>query len=85
MRLIPLLLLFASLAHADITGRVVAVTDGDTTKVLDANNTQHKVRLTGIDAPKKKQPFGKASKEHLASEVGRIARPESTNEFFAYA
>ena len=38
-------------ASADITGRVVAVTDGDTIKVLDDTNTEHKVRLTGIDEP----------------------------------
>ena len=56
-------------AHADITGRVVAVTDGDTIKVLDASNTQHKVRLTGIDAPERGQPFGNKSREHLASMV----------------
>jgi len=69
MKGIFILLLFCSIAHADITGRVVAVTDGDTIKVLDADNTQHKIRLTGIDAPEKKQPFGKVSKEHLASMV----------------
>ena len=31
-----LLLLAASVAYADVTGRVVGVTDGDTIKVLDA-------------------------------------------------
>lgn len=69
LRAILLLLLFCSLAHADITGRVVAVTDGDTIKVLDADNTQYQVRLTGIDAPEKSQPFGNASRKHLASIV----------------
>ena len=38
-------------------------------KVLDADNTQYKVRLTGIDAPEKKQPFGNASRKNLASMV----------------
>ena len=56
-------------AYADITGRVVAVTDGDTIKVLDDTNTEHKVRLTGIDAPERGQPFGTASTKHLASMV----------------
>ena len=56
-------------AFADITGRVVAVTDGDTIKVLDGSNTEHKVRLTGIDAPERGQPFGTASTKHLASLV----------------
>lgn len=38
-------------ALADLQGRVVAVTDGDTVEVLAETNTQHRVRLTGIDAP----------------------------------
>ncbi len=34
-----------------IVGRVVGAHDGDTITVLDGMNTQHKVRLAGIDAP----------------------------------
>jgi endonuclease YncB( thermonuclease family) len=63
------LLLFMPLgaAHADtLTGRVVGVTDGDTITVLDANRQQHKIRLGGIDAPEKAQPFGQRSKENLS-------------------
>jgi len=30
---------------------MVRVTDGDTIVVLDSTNAQHKIRLTGIDAP----------------------------------
>lgn len=57
-----------SLAQAEIfTGRVVGVTDGDTITILDADNTQYKVRLTGIDAPERKQAFGNMAKQHLAS------------------
>lgn len=66
--LIPLL--FCSLAHADITGRVVAVIDGDTLRVLGADNTEYKVCLSGIDAPQRGQPYGNASRKHLASLVG---------------
>ncbi len=62
--------LFASLSLADtLHGRVVAVADGDTLTILDASNQQFKIRLTGIDAPEKKQPFGQVSKQHLASMV----------------
>ena len=50
-------------------GRVVAVTDGDTIQVLDSEKKQHKVRLTGIDAPEKSQPFGTKSKQYLAAMV----------------
>ena len=74
-----LLLTFSGSAFADINGKVVAVTDGDTIKVLDSNNVQYKVRLTGIDAPEKSQPFGNASRNHLASMVaGKNVRIESS-------
>jgi endonuclease YncB( thermonuclease family) len=52
-----------------LTGRVVRVTDGDTIVVLDSSDTQHKIRLTGIDAPERKQAFGTKSKEHLSDSV----------------
>ena len=51
---------------ATITGRVVAVSDGDTLTVLDADRTQHKIRLSGIDAPEKAQAFGERSKQNLS-------------------
>ncbi len=41
-----------------ITGKVVGVTDGDTVTVLDDAKRQHKIRLSGIDAPEKSQAFG---------------------------
>ena len=76
-----LLLLAASATYADVTGRVVAVTDGDTIKVLDAHQVQHKVRLTGIDAPERGQPFGTVTRDHLASMVaGKDVRVESTKD-----
>jgi len=52
------------------TGTVVRVLDGDTAEVLDASNTPHRVRLAGIDAPEKAQPFGAKSKQNLLSLVG---------------
>jgi endonuclease YncB( thermonuclease family) len=62
-----LLFLVAITAYADtITGRVVGVTDGDTVTVLDGQKVQHKIRLAGIDAPEKAQPFGNRSKESLS-------------------
>jgi endonuclease YncB( thermonuclease family) len=57
-------------AAADpITGKVVSVTDGDTVRVLDAANVQHKVRLDGIDAPERGQPFGTVARDRLAALV----------------
>ncbi len=55
--------------HADVVtikGYVVGVHDGDSITLLDANKRQHKIRLAGIDAPELGQPFGRASKQHLA-------------------
>lgn len=53
-----LFLLLAFGGHADsLLGRVVGMTDGDTVTALYAGNQQHKIRLQGIDAPEKKQPF----------------------------
>jgi endonuclease YncB( thermonuclease family) len=49
-----------------IEGRVVAVTDGDTVRLLSVSNVEYKVRLTGIDAPEKAQAFGLASKGNLS-------------------
>jgi endonuclease YncB( thermonuclease family) len=56
-------------AAATIEGRVVGVADGDTITVLDSTNTQHKIRLAGIDAPEKKQPYGQRSKQSLSDLV----------------
>lgn len=50
-----------------LTGHVVSVVDGDTLTVLDTQKRQHKIRLAGIDAPEKKQPFGDRSKQSLAA------------------
>jgi endonuclease YncB( thermonuclease family) len=52
-----------------LTGIVVGVSDGDTITLLDQNKQQHKIRVAGIDAPEKKQPFGQRSKEHLSALV----------------
>ncbi len=67
---VALALLYALTAGAEeLTGKVVRVADGDTITVLGPGNKQHKVRLGGIDAPEKGQPFGNASRESLASMV----------------
>ena len=63
---LALSLAIVSSARADVSGRVVAVTDGDTIRVLSDDHQEYKVRLTGIDAPERGQPFGNASRKHLA-------------------
>ena len=52
-----------------LTGRVVRVADGDTVTVLDSSNTQHRIRLAGIDAPESHQNFGTQSKKNLSDMV----------------
>ncbi len=50
---------------ADINGRIVRVLDGDTVEILGEGNQLKRVRLAGIDAPEKNQPFGQRSRrEH---------------------
>jgi endonuclease YncB( thermonuclease family) len=69
LKIILLTCLFgvSSIASAEvITGIVVGITDGDTVTLLDAQNQQHKIRLAGIDAPEKNQPYGQASKKNLS-------------------
>ena len=50
-------------ARRTLSGRIVGISDGDTLTILDSSNQQHRIRLSGIDAPEKKQPFGNRSKQ----------------------
>jgi micrococcal nuclease len=61
------MLCLAGIASAQsLVGKVIAVKDGDTVVVLDDQKRSHDIRLSGIDAPEKAQPFGQRSKEHLS-------------------
>lgn len=60
------LLLTASAGAETITGQVVAVADGDSLTILDARSRAHKIRLAGIDAPERRQPFGDEAKRSLS-------------------
>lgn len=51
-------------------GRVVRVIDGDTVETLDSARTLQRVRLSGIDAPERKQAFGTQAKQRLTELVG---------------
>lgn len=63
LRPLSLLLLLASPLLADLSGRVVAVADGDTITVRTDDRRTVKVRFNGIDCPEKGQAFGKHAKE----------------------
>lgn len=66
---IALTLTAVAATAASLSGEVVGVTDGDTVSLLDVDRTQYKIRLTGIDAPEKRQAFGQRSKQSLATLV----------------
>ncbi len=52
-----------------IQGRVVGITDGDTIKVLVADQKLMRVRLAFCDAPEKKQAFGSRAKQAMSQLV----------------
>ena len=50
------------------TGKVVGVTDGDTLTLL-VEETHFKIRLAGIDAPERGQPYGRKARQALSKKV----------------
>lgn len=59
------LLLGAAGSHAaEMQGKVIRVLDGDTIEILQ-DKQPVRIRLANIDAPEKKQPFGRWSAEQL--------------------
>ena len=47
-----------NLSYVDFTAKVYKVVDGDTIHVENKYGKKFKVRLTGIDAPERGQPYG---------------------------
>ncbi len=45
---------------------VIRILDGDTVEIMGKGRKSYKVRLSGLDAPEKKQPYGKKSQQALA-------------------
>src|SRR5262245_33059817 len=54
-------------AETRIVGKVVGILDGDTVTLVDMNLQQYRVRLAGIDAPERGQPFSQVSQVHLSA------------------
>ncbi|MCF1459085.1 MAG: thermonuclease family protein [Shewanella sp.] len=67
---------------ADLAGMVVRVQDGDSLILLTPTYDQVKIRLSEIDAPEKKQPYGQKSKEALTALVAgkQITAQEQTTD-----
>lgn len=60
-----------------LTAQVTAVSDGDTLIVRDGANTEHRIRLQGIDAPEGEQPFSDESEQGLREKLlGETVRIE---------
>ena len=53
----------------NLEGKVIRVVDGDSITVLDGKKEQHKIRLAGIDAPERQQPYGKVARQFLAKHI----------------
>jgi len=72
------MLLLPLVANAvERVGVVVRVADGDTLTLLDDGGAMHRVRIDGIDAPERKQPYGDRARQSLVELTqGRGARAE---------
>jgi endonuclease YncB( thermonuclease family) len=58
-----------SYSQETIIGKVIAITDGDTFKLLTKDSIQIKVRLANIDCPERKQPFSKKAKQFASNSI----------------
>jgi endonuclease YncB( thermonuclease family) len=58
-----------SLGQTVLTGKVIAIKDGDTVVVIDSLNRQTTLRLAEVDCPEKNQPFGTKSKQFTSDQV----------------
>lgn len=64
---LALALLAATGAAAEtLNGFVVGVLDGETLTFRDEAKRQHRIRLLGVDAPGKREPFGDLARHNLS-------------------
>ncbi len=66
-----LTMLSAAVSSATVEGEVVAITDGDTIKILTPAKQQIKVRLADIDAPERGQPYGRKARQVIGEKIHR--------------
>lgn len=66
VQILILLAVSVSLTGAEIAGTAIKIIDGDTVSVQEANGNIRRIRLYGIDALEKRQPYGLTAKLYLA-------------------
>ncbi len=59
------LILYSPALADTLQGKVFKVADGDTITIVDNSGKKHRIRLAGIDAPEKDQPYGDVSTQGL--------------------
>jgi endonuclease YncB( thermonuclease family) len=72
------------LEQESVSGRCVAVTDGDTIRVLTVTKQLLRIRIAFIDAPEKGQAFGQRAKQAMSELVfGKDInlRPHTTDRY----
>src|SRR5690606_4933647 len=69
MRIAFLLFLVPYFIFAQISAKVIGISDGDTITVLLEGNVQKKLRLAEVDCPESGQAFGKNAKQFTSDEV----------------
>jgi len=77
--IVAAMLAFPGLAvgETNVFGKVISVQDGDTLTVIDDESRQHRIRVSGIDAPEKDQPYGGVSTAHMMELTnGKLATAE---------
>ncbi|MFH5924085.1 thermonuclease family protein [Roseomonas xinghualingensis] len=67
--ILAILLAAPSAWAAEILGRVVGLSDGDTITVLNSERRQVRVRLGEIDTPESRQPYGTRAQQALSELV----------------
>jgi endonuclease YncB( thermonuclease family) len=78
---------YFELTKDTITGKVVAITDGDTFKLLSKDSIIHRIRIANIDCPERKQPFSKRAKQFTSEAIfGKNVKVEilSTDRYGRY-
>ncbi|WP_179374357.1 thermonuclease family protein [Winogradskyella wichelsiae] len=60
---------FNTVKETIISGKVTAITDGDTFKLLQKDSTLIRVRLANIDCPERKQPFSNRAKQFASDAI----------------